>query len=637
MLRGIRTASSNWLGRAVMGVILGLIAISFAIWGIGDIFRGFGRSTVAKVGSTEITVDQFRQIYNDRLQQLGRQVGRPISQDQARLLGLDRQLAGQLVADAALDQRARQMRLNVSDAEIARQIMNDPSFKGMNGQFDRNRFDQIIRGAGYTEPRFAAEQKRLTMRREIAETVAGEVSLPKSLADALNRFENEQRAIDYVLLEKDKAGEIPAPTPEQLAKFFDERKTEFNAPEFRTVTVMAVSPADLAKPDDVSGADAKQYYERNLSRYGTPERRQIEQIVFPTPEEAQAASDRLTKSEIAFDALAKERGMSEKDIDLGLVTKSGIIDQAVADAAFALKEGEVSAPVKGTFGTVLIRVAKIETQNIKPFEEVAAEIKQTLANDRARGELSTRHDKIEDERAGGMRLTEVAQKLGLTARTVEVDRQGRDPQGQPVTGLPNGADTVAAAFRTDVGIESEPVQLPGGGYVWFEVTNIKRAAERKLEEVKDRVEVRWREDQVADRLRQKANEMVEKLKAGTPFNDVAAAQGVPVQTTFGLKRSGNTASMPPAVIEAVFATAKGAPGSSVGKDATERVVFVVTDITVPTYDAASTEGKRIQDATRRSITEDLMAQYVARLQTDLGATINMDALRRVSSGSTEQN
>src|SRR6185436_1921953 len=130
MLRGIRKASANWLGRAVMAVVLGLIAISFAIWGIGDIFRGFGRSTVAKIGSTEITVDQFRQIYNDRLQQLGRQVGRPITQDQARLLRLDQQLAGQLVAEAALDQRARQMRLNLSNEEIARQIMADPSFKG---------------------------------------------------------------------------------------------------------------------------------------------------------------------------------------------------------------------------------------------------------------------------------------------------------------------------------------------------------------------------------------------------------------------------------------------------------------------------------------------------------------------------
>src|SRR5689334_18584985 len=240
MLRGIRTASSNWLGRIVMGVVLGLIAVSFAIWGIGDIFRGFGRSTVAKIGSTEITVDQFRQIYNDRLQQLGRQLGRPITPDQARLLRLDQQLAGQLVAEAALDQRARQLRLNVSDAEVARQITNDPTFKSPTGQFDRNRFEQIIRNAGYTEQRFTAEQKRLTMRREIADTVSAELTPPKSMAEAQNRYDNEQRAIDYVVLDKEKAGEIPAPTPEQIAKFYDEHKSDFRAPEYRTVAILSV-------------------------------------------------------------------------------------------------------------------------------------------------------------------------------------------------------------------------------------------------------------------------------------------------------------------------------------------------------------------------------------------------------------
>src|SRR2546423_2531751 len=130
MLRGIRKASANWLGRAVMAVVLGLIAISFAIWGIGDIFRGFGRSTVAKVGSTEISVDQFRQIYNDRLQQLSRELGRPVTPNQARALRLEEQLAGQLVAEAALDQRARPLRLNVSDAEVARPVTHHPSFQG---------------------------------------------------------------------------------------------------------------------------------------------------------------------------------------------------------------------------------------------------------------------------------------------------------------------------------------------------------------------------------------------------------------------------------------------------------------------------------------------------------------------------
>src|ERR1044072_7942395 len=118
MLRGIRTASANWLGKTVMGVVMGLLIVSFAVWGIGDIFRGFGRSTLAKIGSTEIGIEQFRQTYNERLQQLSRRLGRPIRPDQARALGLDRQLLAQLLAETALDENARDMGLNLSDADI---------------------------------------------------------------------------------------------------------------------------------------------------------------------------------------------------------------------------------------------------------------------------------------------------------------------------------------------------------------------------------------------------------------------------------------------------------------------------------------------------------------------------------------
>src|ERR1700733_15123058 len=129
MLRGIRKASANWLGRTVMGVGMGLLALSFAIWGINDIFRGFGRSTVAKIGGTEIPIEEFRHVYNDRMQQLSRQVGRPVTPEQASAIGLDRQVLSEMVAEAGLDQRARQMHLGIPDSEIVQRISSDPAFK----------------------------------------------------------------------------------------------------------------------------------------------------------------------------------------------------------------------------------------------------------------------------------------------------------------------------------------------------------------------------------------------------------------------------------------------------------------------------------------------------------------------------
>src|SRR5262245_63529226 len=141
MLRGLRTASRNWLGKGIMATVMGLLIVSFAIWGIGDIFRGFGRSSLAKIGRTEIGIEQFRQIYNERLQQIGRQIGRPISPDQARALGFDQQLLGSLIAETALDERTRELGLGLSDAEIARRITEDPMFRGITGQFHPGRFE----------------------------------------------------------------------------------------------------------------------------------------------------------------------------------------------------------------------------------------------------------------------------------------------------------------------------------------------------------------------------------------------------------------------------------------------------------------------------------------------------------------
>src|ERR1700761_7562962 len=151
MLRGMRKVSSNWVGKTIMAVVMGVLIISFGIWGIADIFRGFGQSTLATIGHTEISTQEFRQLYTDRLQQIGRQFGRPLTPDQARAFGFDRQVLQQTIAEAALNEEARQLGLNMSDDETRRMIFSDPNFKGPNGEFDPTRFQAAIRAYGYSE------------------------------------------------------------------------------------------------------------------------------------------------------------------------------------------------------------------------------------------------------------------------------------------------------------------------------------------------------------------------------------------------------------------------------------------------------------------------------------------------------
>ena len=632
MLRGIHKATSTWVGKAIMAVVMGGLIVSFAIWGIGDIFRGFGVNSVAKIGGTEITIAQFQQYYTDQLQQYSRRLGKPISPDQARATGLDRQLLGQMVAETALDEQAGKLRLGLSDADIAQRITSDPNFRGVDGRFDRARFEQIIRQAGYSEGRYVAEQRNVMLRRQIAQSISGELPVPTTLLTAINQYQNEKRSVEYLALTSAQAGDIPAPTPDVLTKYFEDRKDLFRAPEYRKISILALTPAEIAKPDAVSDADAKAYYDQRKASYGTPERRELRQMVFPNEQEAAAAKEKLAKG-MSFTDLAKERGLKDSDTDIGMVAKSDIIDPAVADAAFALKSGEVSAPVKGTFGTVLVEAGKIEPGTQKTYEEVASQIKREIAESHAKSEVGTLRDKIEDERAAGSTLAETAKKLGLKSVTFDaVDRAGRAPDGKPVTGLPRTPDVVNAAFASDVGVDTEALSMQGGGFLWYDVTGITRSRERTLDEVKDQAATRWRDDEVAKRLKAKTDEMLGKLKAGSTMAQLATENGLKVETATDLQRRKPGGFVPAKLVEAAFKTPKDVPTITDGNTETERFVFRVTEVTDPKLDAASPEAKQLSATLQNSYADDIIGEYIGRLETDLGVSINEAAFNQVVGG-----
>src|SRR6202521_2385972 len=289
MLRGMRKASSNWLGKIIMATVMGVLIISFGVWGIADIFKGFGQSTLAKVGHTEISASDFRQLYTEKLQQLGRQFGRPLTMDQARAFGLDRQVLQQTIAEAALDEEARRLGLGQSDDETMRLIFSDPNFKGVSGAFDPARFQTVIRQIGFSEQRYVADQRRGALPRQIAGTISAGLPPPTVLIDALARFQNEQRTMEYLKLDAAQAGAIDPPSPETLAAYFDDHKAQFRAPEYRKIAFVAITPEDVGKWSEVSDEDARKLFEQRRDRLGTPEKREVAQMVFPNVEEATAA------------------------------------------------------------------------------------------------------------------------------------------------------------------------------------------------------------------------------------------------------------------------------------------------------------------------------------------------------------
>jgi peptidyl-prolyl cis-trans isomerase D len=227
-------------------------------------------------------------------------------------------------------------------------------------------------------------------------------------------------------------------------------------------------------------------------------------------------------------------------------------------------------------------------------------------------------------------VIEAAQRLGLSPVTIDaVDRSGRTPNGQPATSIPQGLDLVSQAFNSDIGVDNDPIAFRGG-FVWYDVLGITPSRERSLDEVKDQVEAKWREDQISSRLRTKATEMVQKLEQGGTLADEAAGNGLKVETAAGLKRDATQPGVPSGAIAAAFRLSKDGVGQTAGAGGAEWIVFRVTDIKVPPVDLASEDIKKLKEQLERAMTDEQVAQYVAKLETDIGTTINQAAFAQAT-------
>jgi len=626
MLRNMRKAGQTVVGKIIATIFFGAIIVSFAIWGIGDIFRATPASTVAEVGSTTISVEQVREAYTEELQRLGRQFRTVISPEQARAFGLDQQVINNLVTEAVMAEKAKEMGLSVSDELVAASIVNNPAFKGADGQFNRALFDQALRNVNLSEAGFVQEQRASMLRLHLAEALAGEVSVPIAAKEALHRYASERRSASYLLLTPELAGDIPAPTAEQLQSFFNERKSDFRAPEYRSVSVMALDAASLAKPETISEADARQRYEQQKARYGTPERRTIQQITFPSQAEAEAAAAKI-KEGTAFEALAAERNISPQDLELGTFTKAEMLDQAVAEAAFGLEQGAVSAPIAGRFGPVLVRVTQVQPEAVRPFEEVAADLRREIAVERAQGQVEKIHDEIEDLRAGAKPLADIAREKGLTLIQVPaVDANGLDKAGSPVN-LPEKDAVVKAAFASDIGVDNEALRT-ATGYVWYDVTGIEPSREKTLDEVREQVAAQWRQDQVAQRLSERARGLAERLEKGEAVEAVAQEAGVPVKNAADLSRNAAKDDLAVEAVNRIFAVPVGKAGHAASGEG--RAVFKVTAATVPPLVTTTQQAQNTETQLRNAYGDDLISQYIAQVRQELEVTINQQALRRAT-------
>ncbi|MEP9373084.1 SurA N-terminal domain-containing protein [Mesorhizobium sp. KR1-2] len=623
MLNSLRNAAGTWVAK----LLLLMLVLSFAIWGItGKMMEGHGSNKVITAGSTSVSINEFRLAYDRQVNLMSQQFGQRLSRDQAKALGIDNQVLAQMVAGALLDEQARKMGLGLSKDRLAALTAEDPAFRGPDGRFNRQQFDYVLRQIGMRPDDYFANRSQVAIRQQVIEAVSDGLKAPDTLLRAVALYRGEDRTVDYLVLPKSLVEPITAPSNDVLSAWFEENKKKYAAPEYRKFSYVKLEPSDIADEKSITDEQVREDYEKNKALYTTPETRTIEQIVFKSPEAANAALDSL-KGGATFDKIAAAEGKTEADTLLGTLAKDKIADRAVADAAFSLAVNEVSPVVQGQFGPVLLRVTEIKPEVVKPLDEVAGDIRKRLALAEANRVLLEVHDNYEDARTAGDSMADAAAKAHLKMVTIDaIDRAGQRPDGTPIDSLPQPQQLVQAVFQADVGADNPPVNLGAAGYVFYEVEDITAARDRTLDEVREKVVADWTKVETEKRLAAKGEELRKRLSDGTSFDTLASELSLDKQTKRGLKREADDGDFGRAGVSAVFGVAQNGVGLFPSPTGDAEILFKVTEVFEPAGADANSVPEDLKKQFATGIADDLLDELVAKLQTQYSVEVNRNAV-----------
>jgi peptidyl-prolyl cis-trans isomerase D len=622
MLNSLRNASRTFAAK----ILLLMLVVSFGVWGVSASMVGGNQNSVLSVGDQNVTPQEFTFAYQRQLSDLSRQFGTRLTTEQAKAFGIDRQVFGQLAAGASLDELASQMNLGLSQDRLAQLIAEDPAFKSVNGQFDRNIFRERLRTSGLREDDYIVERSKVAVRGQIIDAVTGGFTAPKTLTDAMQQYRNEQRDIEYLLLSNANIGLIAAPKDEVLTPWFEQNKARYRAPEYRKFSYVTLQSSDLADLSAVTDTQVSEYYEANKARFRTAGRRTIEQIVFPNKEMAEAAAGEVRAGTTTFDQVILDQGKKPADVLLGEFTKDTVPDSAIAEPAFAItREGGLTPVVDGAFGPVLVRVTNIREETVKSLDESRDEIRQDIANAAAADEVNNVHDRYEDLRGGGSNLVDAAKELNLKSVVVEaIDAGGLDMNEKAVADLP-APTLVTEVFKTEPNTEAMAINIGNDGYLWFEVIDVIEARDRTLDEVRTEVVADWTAEQQRVALSAKADELKERLEKGEDFAAIATEMGLAVESKLGIRRFSSDAVIGEQVVNAVFKGAEGLISHATDAEGSNRILFKVTKVDTSAAPEAGNDSDGQITALATAAGDDILDQMVNRLQADYGVSINQAA------------
>lgn len=531
MLESMRKGSQH----IVVKILFFLLALSFIIWGIGDIFRGnTGHNYIATVGKTGVTPAEIENTVREEVSRYQQITGQRLSEDEINKIGLKKYALDQLIRNKTIFLRANELNLLAGKKIIAQSIYNNEIFFNDKKVFDRETFNSLLRSNGFTEESFVNSIKRDYATRTLMENISMTSVAPGVIATEMFKFRGETRLADLLILPPDSVKEIPEPSETDLVQFYNENQNNFAVPEQRAITYISFNANKIKSSIKLSNEELLTEYQRSINQYKTEESRDVSQYLFATEEEARTSYDKISKH--------NTKEYTNSKMDLGKITKSGV-PLEVAETVFLLGKGEISKPVKSQMGWHIFVLNNIEEAKTKSFDEVKASIEKDLLEKRISDEFARFGNEIEDEFAAGKTMEDVAKKFDITVHKIaSIDSTGNDNNRNKVINLPDSTTLLPLAFTLEVGKPSNLTLLSDNNtYAIIQVDSISPQRIKALDETRGNAITLWKNQKKIKMLQEKAKEIAGKINSGEDIKTISNKFNLKQKPAQLIKRPANFA------------------------------------------------------------------------------------------------
>ncbi|MCK0148572.1 SurA N-terminal domain-containing protein [Marivita sp. S6314] len=602
------------LSKTFIWILMGLLFVGLAGFGATSL-TGTARS-VATVGEKEVSTDAYVLALRNEINAFAAQAGRAVPMSEAQSLGIDQQVLARLITARALDNEAANISLSVGDDVVADQLLQVPSFQGTDGSFNREAYRFALRNQGLSEAQFEEQLREDTARTVLQSALIAGNTLPDTYVDTLLAYTGETRSFTWARLGgSDLQTGLPEPSDADLQAYYDENIDAYTLPELRDITYAWITPEMIVDTVEVDDATLRAAYDERFAEFNLPERRLVERLVYSDDTAASAALERVNTG-ATFEDLVSDRGLTLTDVDMGDVTRDDLGD--AGDGVFSAETGAVVGPLPSNLGPALYRINAVLDAQSTSFEDARADLRGSLALDRARRVIETLAQTMDDDLAAGATLEEIA--------------DGTDIEIGQIDWFPGTDGAIAAydAFRDAASALTEDdfpqvEQLGDGGVFAMRLNRIQPPAPQPLEDVIDQVRQGWDTRELTAQLMVNAETLAASLANGATFEDLNLT---PNQET-DLGRNAQITDLNPNLLTAVFEMGEGDTRALAGTG--DVLILRLDEITPVNRDDADIQllADALRNQSANSIAEDLFRAFATDVQVRGGVEVNQTAINAV--------